>query len=307
MEVAADEATPAGEKRHNGVPVLAASVILLASAIGWKLIGAGVVVHFVVLMLGVLLGVLFQQRNPHHVPAGHAAAAAAAMPGGTRRGTADAVAGGIAPETSNDSGLTASADGQEPFVPAGGGGGGGGGRGGASTGATASPLHWVGETVEGSINWLRGGSNAGGRRSAGTATAAEQSGWAPSAGGRRRSRSTSLLSNAAGAGADDDTPVSRSAATSPTPDALPHLGAGIPQGQPTARSRVWSRTFGAGAPTQAAAAASAAAGEGLGLDAYDDEDSANEGDGTDDGDESSRLRGSMGAEWLVGAGLGDTR
>lgn len=299
MEVAADETASAREKRHNGIPVLAASVILVVSAIGWKLIGAGVVVHFVVLMSGVLLGVLFQQRSPHHVPAGHAAAATA--PGGARRGAADVVAGVSAPASSNDSGLTASADGQEPLDPPVGGGGGGG----SSTGATASPLNWVGETVEGSINWLRGSNNTGGRRpaAAAAAAAAEQSGWAPSSGGsRRRSRSTSLLSNAAAAGSADDTPVTRSAATSPTPDALPHLGAGIPQGQPAARLRVWSRTFGAGAQAQAAAAAG---------DAYDDDESVEDGeDGEDvtaDGGESSRVGGSAGADWLVGTGLGDTR
>jgi len=305
MEVAADEATSAGEKRHNGIPVLAASIILVGSSIGWQLMGAGVVVHFVVLMLGVLLGVLLQKHSPHHAPASHAAAAAAVAPGGASRGAADDAAGNIAPASSYDSGPTASAaDGEESIVPSSGGGGGGGG---SSTGATASPLHWVGETVEGSINWLRGSNNTGGQRA--TAVAGEQSGWASSVGGRRRSRSTSILSNAAAGTVAADTPVTRSAATSPTPDALlrrsgaegpPPLGAGIPQWQPNARSRVWSRTFGAG--TQATAAA---AGQGLGLDAYDGDDSVeDEGDGTD---ESSRLRGSAGADWLVGAGLGDTR
>ncbi|CAM9416584.1 unnamed protein product, partial [Scytosiphon promiscuus] len=201
------------------------------------------------------------------------------------------------------------------------------GGGGSSSGPAASPLHWVGETVEGSFNWLRG--NHGGECGA---TAEQQSGNAQGSTGdqrrrRRRTRSTdrngALTLPASASDPDaEGSAFSSSAATTPTAagaaarfgtestGGLPPLGEGIPHGQeaqqqPSARARAWSRTFGlAGGGGQAAAAGSATtAADALSMDAYDGDESV------DDGEESALLRGATRAgagDWMVGAGLGDT-
>ena len=246
MEVM-NETTSGGEKKHNGIAVLAACAALVGSAMGWQLIGAGVVVHLVVLIFGVLLGALFR-----HVPDGHAAAA-------TSRG--DAVADDIAPIMSGSDGgpATASAD-EEHLVPSSylsnGGASSGGSSSGSSAGATSTspPLHWVG----------------------GEATP------------------------------PPPTPAGLRTAEFYAP---PQLGAGIPRRtqqvrRPLARSRACSRRTPLGGAGGGSAQATAREAGGRAVDAYDGDDSVeDEGEGTDD----SRLRGSAGAaDWLVGAGFGDT-
>ncbi|CAM9259152.1 unnamed protein product, partial [Ectocarpus sp. 6 AP-2014] len=173
----------------------------------------------------------------------------------------------------------------------------------------ASPLHWVGETMEGSINWLRGNN---GCRAAAAERGSESAG---TVGNRRRTRSAggSSLRRRASGGGGGGGGTSASAATSPTTgispvgfgsraaaasSALPPLGAGIPHAQQERqqRSRVWSRTYGGVAGGKATAAAAVAS------NGFDDDSSMDdEAAARRTGDE---LRG--GGDWLVGAGLGDT-
>lgn len=329
---------PAREhKRHNGTPVLAVSSVLVLSALGWQLMGAGVVVHFLVLLSGIAIGALFRQsafdrrhgasdRATAPVAATAAAAAAAAA------GDSGASAGEGTPVSSNGGGPASPPSGQqESLIPslllntttATGGGGVS-----SAAGATASfPLHWVGETMEGSINWLCG--NGNGRKTATAAEAAEQSnGGRSSVGGRRRSRSTGGASPTTSRAAAAVAPATaRSAATSPARDGalrraetdtlLPArrggAGGAIPQEQqqeqapPPPRSRLWSRTFGVAAAGSGMQQQQPTA-EGFATDAYDGDDSVE--DNETDGDESSlRSRGAAAGvgDWLVGAGLGDTR
>lgn len=317
MEASASEQPARDQKRHNGIPVLAASIVLVVLALGWKLMGAGVVVHFVVLLIGITIGAAsFRQSAVGRDGVAEIATTAAAGAAGVMTIDNGAGAGDGAPVSSNDCVQDTPAGGQESLIlsflantattisgasSAG--------------GAPASPLHWVGETMEGSINWLCG-NNGNGRRTAAAAAAAEHSNGRGSAvGGRRRSRSTGGGLPTGPAGSEQDTAVAavvaRSAATSPArraeTGALPPLGAGIPQqGQAPARSRLWSRTFGRGAGTGVQQPPLA---EGSATDARDGDDSSSV-DGDDEGgtdeDESSRLRGGAG-DWLVGTGLGDTR
>lgn len=312
----ASEQPASDQKKHNGIPVLAASVVLVFSALGWQLMGAGVVVHFLVLLSGIAIGALFRQSAVRRDAAADRATAATATAAAARTIAAGATASDVPPANGNDGGLPTPASGQESLIPSflsnaaltcG-----------MSSTAGASPLHWVGETMEGSINWLCGNNNDGnGRKTA----AAEQSNGRGSTEGRRRSRSTGGGSPSIAAVDETAAVLARSAATSParaggvrragSDAALPALGAGIPQEQqgqapPPARSRLWSRTFGAaGSGVQPPP-------EGFGKDAYDGDDSVEEEDdgegGTDGDEESLRLRGAAGmGDWLVGAGLGDTR
>lgn len=310
---AAPEQPPRDQKRHNGVPVLAASAVLVLSALGWQLMGAGVVVHFLVLLSGIAIGALFRQGSVDRDGAADEAAAAAAAAAGSRTSGSGSIASDGSPANSNNGAATPASGQEESLTPsflsntaA------TGGLSSTTPRATASsPLHWVGETMEGSINWLCG-NNGNGRKASSTA----QDNGRGSIGGRRRSRSTGGGSPSSPAGGDEIV-TARSAATSPARpgvrraecDALPALGAGIPQekqGQappPPARSRLWSRTFGAAGSGVMPTA------EGFPTDAYDGDDSVEDDEGGTDGDDSSlRLRGAAGmGDWLVGAGLGDTR
>lgn len=316
------------QKRHNGIPVLAASVVLVGSALGWQLMGAGVVVHFLVLLSGIAIGTLFRQGSVDRAGAAERATAAAAA-GGRASATGAASVDGT-PASGNDGGLATPAGGQhESPVPSflSNTETGGGFSSAAAGGATpSSPLHWVGETMEGSINWLRGNKNINNSIGNGRKTSAAQSrnGRRPTTGNRRRSTSTGGATPTSPT-ADETVMAVRSAATSPTPaaarraeaDALPPLDAGVPQEQqgqvppPPARSRLWSRTFGGGGGSGSGTVQQQQqrpTGEGFGTDAYDGDDSVEDDDGTD-GEESLQLRGASAGvgDWLVGAGLGDTR
>ena len=334
VAASASEQQPArDQKRHNGIPVLAASMVLVLSALGWQLMGAGVVVHFLVLLSGIAIGALFRKSavDRRDSAADRAAATAAAAAGA--RTTAGAIAGDGTPASSNDGGLATLASGQESLIPSllsnTATTGGVSSAGGAT--AASSPLNWVGETMEGSINWLCGNNN---NNNNGRKSSAEQSNGRRATavrGNRRRSRSTGGGGAASPTSPSaDGTGMARSAATSPArgaagprraaeADALPALGAGlVPQEQQglapaaPARSRLWSRTFGGGAGggTQQQQQQQQPTAEGF-ADAYDGDDSVeDDDDGGTDGDESLRLRGVAAGgvgDWLVGAGLGDTR
>eukprot|EP00904_Undaria_pinnatifida_P007547 jgi/Undpi1/3922/HiC_scaffold_16.g07290.m1 len=182
---------------------------------------------------------------------------------------------------------------------------------------TASPIHWVGETVEGSLNWLRGGvaasssNGAVGRRrsrSMGGPLLLGTEGTVSGAGSAATSPGGSI-----GRGGGNASPASgrrigfgRAAAEAALGRALPVLGAGIPQGQ-LARARAWSRTFGSGgqqglSSPPAVARAGARGGGGLAIDAYDG-DGSMDGDGGRGGGGDRGMR--AGGDWLVGAGMGD--
>lgn len=184
---------------------------------------------------------------------------------------------------------------------------------------TASPIHWVGETVEGSLNWLRGGvaasssNGAVGRRrsrSMGGPLLLGTEGTVSGAGSAATSPGGSI-----GRGGGNASPASgrrigfgRAAAEAALGRALPVLGAGIPQGQ-LARARAWSRTFGSGgqqglSSPPAVARAGARGGGGLAIDAYDG-DGSMDGDGGRGGGGDRGMR--AGGDWLVGAGMGDER
>lgn len=305
--------------RHNGVPVVAASVVLVVSAFVWNLLGAGAAVHLLVLVLGILLGALFQ-KSSSLVDSGPTQGAAAAAESEGRGTASDAAAAGRA--IGNGGSLPAAANGQQAHPHTNGSSNSSSSRvpssinasGGSScptrAATAASPLHWVGETMEGSINWLRG--NNGCR-----AAAAERGSEAAEiVGNRRRTRSAggSSLRRRASGGGGGGGGTSASAATSPTTgisplgfgsraaaasSALPPLGAGIPHAQQERqqRSRVWSRTYGGGGGGNATAAAAVAS------NGFDDDSSMD--DEAAAGRTGDELRG--GGDWLVGAGLGDTR
>ena len=320
-----------GWRRRAGATsifVVALAAVLAASALAWQLMGASVVVHFLVLLC---YGFVFLSLGAFLV-----------RPATTKQAVPKD------PPASPSSPLEVSASSSRGDGSIGGGGAGDGSRGGGnddaagnclvsanngdavggSTGVpsqvhssrTASPMHWVGETVEGSLNWLRGGVGASGSNGAG---------------GRRRSRSMGgplLLGTegtVSGAGSAATSPggsMGRGGNASPTSGmrigfgraaaeaalgrALPALGAGIPQGQ-LARARAWSRTFGSGgqgSPLPLMAAAAGGSG-GLAIDAYDGDDSV-DGDGGDGGGGDRgmmRAGGGAGGDWLVGAGMGDER
>ncbi|CAN0223920.1 unnamed protein product, partial [Ectocarpus sp. 12 AP-2014] len=279
---------PKKKTRHNGVPVVAASVVLVVSAFVWKLLGAGAALHLLVLVLGILLGVLFQ-KSSSFVDGGPTQRAAQAEGRGTDSDAAAAAtgtgaAGGRAignggslsaadngqqahPHTNGSSSNSSSSSSRVPssINPS------GGSFCQTRAAAASSPLHWVGETMEGSINWLRGNN---GCRAAAAERVSESAGG--TVGNRRRTRSaggSSLRRRASGdGGGGGGGGTSASAATSPTTgisplgfgsravaaaaSALPPLGAGIPHARQERqqRSRVWSRTYGGGGGNATAAA-----------------------------------------------------
>lgn len=325
------------EGRHNGTPVLVVSVVLVVSAFAWQLIGAGVLVHILVLALGILVGALFHPRpTPADGPAAARATAAETAAGRSTHAGAPSRSGTPANGTDSPAAAAAAAavDSRiEPLPPTIYTGGsivpslfGGGGGASFSGPAAASPLHWVGETVEGSINWLRGSNNNNSNNGECGNVAAGQQGSSNGHGatGDRRRRRRSRGSAGGGGASDPDGEAggafSSSGPTTPTTGAaarfgtgaLPPLGEGIPhaqqqqqQQQPPTRARAWSRTLGL-AGNGGQAAATATAGDALSMDAYDGDDSVDEGDE----DEAGLLRGAVGAgaeDWMVGAGLGDTR
>lgn len=177
----------------------------------------------------------------------------------------------------------------------------------------ASPLNWVGETVEGSINWIRFGSSSGAESRAGPrggralparTRSASAGGPVLSAAGNEGGGGGGAMSslNVGGAhSANDASPTGfprgfGRAAAEAALGALPALGAGIPQG---ARSRVWSRTLGSGG-------GSAVGG--------DDDESDGEDDiaGAGASVEGSSVAnydagGGAGGDWMVGAGTVDGR
>ncbi|CAN0125188.1 unnamed protein product, partial [Ectocarpus sp. 12 AP-2014] len=259
--------------RHNGVPVVATSVVLVASAFVWKLLGAGAALHLLVLVLGILLGVLFQ-KSSSFVDGGPTQRAAEAEGRGTDSDAAAAATGAGAAggrAIGNGGSPSDAANGQQAHPHTDGSSSSrvpssinpsGGSSCPARAATASSPLYWVGETMEGSINWLRGNNGC-------TAAAAERG--SESAGGtvgnRRRTRSaggSSLRRRASGDGGGGGGGTSASAATSPTTgisplgfgsravaaasSALPPLGAGIPHARQERqqRSRVWSMTYGGG-------------------------------------------------------------
>lgn len=189
--------------------------------------------------------------------------------------------------------------------------------------ATASPLSWVSGTVGGSISWLRGSNcnnvSDGGGRPGHVAPAGRRR--SSSQGGPRVSVELDAAPSAAttpgGSGNTNSNNNNSNSASSPNGfsvgfrrEALPALGAGIPQGrsqQPAvvassaatvpARLRAWSRTFGGGSGG-GDDGAPAEAGHFLGMDAYDGDDSV----------ENEDENGSAGrGDWMVGAGPGDDR
>ncbi|CAM9416658.1 unnamed protein product, partial [Scytosiphon promiscuus] len=66
------------ERGHNGTPVLLVSIVLVISAFAWQLIGAGALVHMLVLALGILVGAFFHPRPPASTADGPATQATAA-------------------------------------------------------------------------------------------------------------------------------------------------------------------------------------------------------------------------------------
>lgn len=270
-------------------PLILASVAVVAMAtLAFQLIGTSVVAHFVVLLfygavfcaMGVLLG---SPAAPAPTPA-----AALIAPSDTDRRSANN--NGSVPN-----GLAASRESAPAPVP------------------LASPLNWVGETVEGSINWLRFGGDASGVESragprdgrlAVPARARSASAGGPllSAAGNEGGGGGSAMSSPnvgggrGGGGANDASPsgfprgFGRAAAEAAL-GALPALGAGIPQG---ARSRVWSRTFGGGV-----------GGSTVGGD--DDESEGEDGAGAGTSVEDSSVVDRAGGDWIVGAGTVDGR
>ncbi|CAM9656128.1 unnamed protein product, partial [Ectocarpus sp. 13 AM-2016] len=274
--------------RHNGVPVVAASVVLVGSVFVWKLLGAGAALHLLVLVLGILLGALFQKSSSFVDGGPTQRAAEAEGRGGTDSDAAAAAAAAAATSTSaaggraigNGGSPSAAVNGQQAHPHTNGSSSSrvpssvnasGGSSCPARAATASSPLHWVGETMEGSINWLRGNNGC-------TEAAAEGGGGSAggTVGNRRRTRSaggSSLRRRASGdGGGGGGGGTSASAATSPTTgisplgfgsrtvaaasSALPPLGAGIPHARQERqqRSSVWSRTYGGGGGNATAAA-----------------------------------------------------
>lgn len=308
-------------KMAAGSSLLVASVAIVAtSALACQLMGRGVIVHFLVLMcygaVFLSLGAFLVRPAPPPPP-----------PPPRQTGAL----GDHHPATAGASAFPLRGDGRPPRSASGTRNTTRGARNGLavvnregssssvfhSSSATASPLSWVGETVEGSINWLRGNSGVNERRRG------------RSRAGRRRSKSAggallgterhidggeSAATSPGGVGGNGGGAATDNNASSPNGfpmgfgrvaaggalGALPTLGAGIPQGQ-LARSRVWSRTFGSGGQ-----ATSATGREGAGATSND-----HGGDeSVDTGPDGETGRGGgVGApgDWLVGASLGDDR
>lgn len=291
--------------RDKSSMVVAIVAVVATSALACQLMGTDAFVHFIGMVcygvMSLALGA-FLVRPATPVPT-TVRDAPAVSPAPPRTSTADAV----------DGAQVGDATSRGPAGASGGRDGGGDGNNGArppplpapqqhqrlSAPATASPLNWVGETVEGSISWLRGSCSERTRA------------------GRRRSRSTGgallgtegdnggAISAATSPGASGGR-ASSNAAVSPTGfpldfgraaevalGALPTLGAGIPQGQ-FGRSRVWSRTFGSGG-------VAAGGGGDSGGDDLDGDESV------DTEPEREAAVGGGGGDWLVGAGMGDER
>lgn len=315
------------ENRKIGPKVVAAFTVFAASYVAFELIGKGVVVHFLVLVLygGVFLtlGAVFlgkQQEGSSSLrgegTSGNLATNGTALAVNARAAEAGApalegTAGGPAVSPKGDPAALA-----EPPLYS------------SSPSSSqrqqrlSTSLNWVGETVEGSVNWLRGGgynsggsynSGGGGRhrrqhpreRSRSDGGGAGVRGNAPSAGGESNG-GDSAATSPGGAGLESGTDygagypilgLGRAAA------ATAEAAIGHTQRQ-LGRARGWSRTFGAAG---VGGAADGSVGGGVAVLEDDDDGSSLDDnpvdDGTNDGDGSR----AGAADWMVGVGMGDER
>lgn len=301
-----------GRGKENGKPLLLAAFAIVASAaLAFQLMGTGVVVHFLLL---VCYGAVFLSLGAFLVrPLPRPDATSSALgdnvttiyPAPPGSGvSADSVTGrsgndGRAVRPTAATVVVSNGEGSNVASSA-------SSMRSSSCSTTPSPLNWVGETVGGSISWLRGSqgiwsshksvdsSRTLGRRrrsmSTGTAVLGVEGGE-----GGDGSNATTPPDEAADAaavggvafGASNASSWRRGAAPDSLFGAMPALGAGILQGQ-NARAHVHSRNFGPGGGQ-----GSGVGGGGLGSGVFN-------GDGSrgseDDGQRSRR------GDWMIGMG-----
>lgn len=297
---------PMASTGRSSTSLMAFVFVVLTSTLAFQLNGKSILVHFVVLLaygaLFCAVGAIFfgkqqegDNRNSNNINMTMAAVGIAGGFRATNGATAAAAAPAENGHTSQQQALPNSSNRGNNTQP---------------TAGSGSTFNWVGETVEGSVNWLRGAGGYASNSGAGSGGASPQ---ISSRGTRERSSSDGSAGIVGSWGADIGN-GGGSAATSP--GGRVGSGGGYGSSEPGAgfpiigfgraaaataeaafghtqrhlrRARGWSRTLGGGG--------------GRNGSVVDGDDGGSSGDDMDAGDEAA----GGGAEWMVGVGMGDGR